>query len=481
MPELSFQNIDQISRDISRQEIIFSHLLADLIDHVCCDVENEMQSGLDFSEAYRRVKQKMGSRRIKEIQEETLYAVDTKYRQMKNTMKISGIAGTVLLGFGALFKIQHWPLAGIMTTLGAVTLALVFMPSALGVLWKETHSGKKLFLFISAFLAGMFFILGTLFKIQHWPAAAIILFLAALFGVVFFIPALLFSKLQEQENKPKRPVYIIGAIGAICYAAGMFFKIQHWPLAAPLTISGMIILWVIALPWYTWLTWKEENIISPKFIYMIIGLQAIIIPGALINLNLQHSYEDGFYFHQDQQKALYNYLYRHNNSVITDYSDSLCYPQMAEIHSKTTGLLTLIENIETKMICEAEGEPGIPAMITDEVIQTETGQEIRYMNISNPFHPAPVKDFLLPGTGSREEINSALNEYVKFISGWMTEADLQKYSDLFDPSVYLPDQITEYETGSLMSGLHSLELLKNNLLAVESNMLEYVANHKYSI
>ena len=29
-------------------------------------------------------------------------------------MKISGIAGTVLLGFAALFKIMHWPGAGIM-------------------------------------------------------------------------------------------------------------------------------------------------------------------------------------------------------------------------------------------------------------------------------------------------------------------------------------------------------------------------------
>src|SRR4030043_75129 len=193
MPELSFQNIDQISRYINRQEITFSHLPEDLIDHVCCDVEYEMQSGLNFSEAYQKVRQKMGSRRLKEIQEETLYAVDTKYRQMKNTMKISGIIGTVLLGFAALFKIQHWPLAGVMLTLGAVTLAFVFMPSALGVLWKETHSRKRLFLFISAFLAGMFFILGTLFKIQHWPAAGIILTLAALFMMVFFVPALLVS------------------------------------------------------------------------------------------------------------------------------------------------------------------------------------------------------------------------------------------------------------------------------------------------
>ena len=190
MPELSLHHIDQISRDINREEITFSHLLEDLIDHVCCDVENEMQNGLSFSEAYRNVKQKMGSRRLKEIQEETLYAVDTKYRYMKNTMKISGVAGTIMFGFAALFKIQHWPAAGILMTLGALILAFVFLPSALGVLWKETHNRKRLFLFISAFFAGMLFILGTLFKIQHWPMAGSILTLSALSGILFFIPAL---------------------------------------------------------------------------------------------------------------------------------------------------------------------------------------------------------------------------------------------------------------------------------------------------
>src|SRR5664279_58242 len=150
MPELSLYHIDQISRDITRQEITFSHLLEDLIDHVCCDVEYEMQTGLDFGEAYKKVRKKMGSRRLKEIQEETLYAVDTKYRYMKNTMKISGVAGTVLFGFAAMFKIQHFPLAGALMTLGAMLLAFVFLPSALSVLWKETHNRKRLFLFISA-------------------------------------------------------------------------------------------------------------------------------------------------------------------------------------------------------------------------------------------------------------------------------------------------------------------------------------------
>ena len=39
MPELSLRNIDQISNDIRRQEITFPHLADELIDHICCDVE----------------------------------------------------------------------------------------------------------------------------------------------------------------------------------------------------------------------------------------------------------------------------------------------------------------------------------------------------------------------------------------------------------------------------------------------------------
>ena len=65
---------------------------------------------------------------MKEIQEETLYSVDTKYRNMKNTMKISGVAGTIMFGFAAMFKIQHWPGAGILMSLGALMLIFASSP-----------------------------------------------------------------------------------------------------------------------------------------------------------------------------------------------------------------------------------------------------------------------------------------------------------------------------------------------------------------
>ena len=434
-----------------------------------------MQSGLDFGAAYRKVKQKMGSRRLKEIQEETLYTVDTKYRQMKNTMKISGIAGTILLGFAALFKIQHWPLAGVMLTLGAFTLAFVFMPSALGVLWKETHSRKRVFLFISAFFAGLFFISGTLFKVQHWPGAGLILTLAAVFGIIFFVPALLADKLKDTEKKHKRPVYVIGAIGVILYLAGMLFKLMHWPLAGALMLGGLVILCIAAFPWFTYITWKEDKSVSAHFIYMVIAMLVIVLPSALVSLNLQHNYESGFFPHSERQQMIYTVKSDQNNLLLDRYHDSLIYPQMEQIHSRTANLVSYIADIQVKMVQESEGEPGNPAIAKDQISETEQGPVILYARLSHPFTPEPVRNHLLNGCEPRQNLESKMLKYTEFISE-LQSGDNQNYSWPLEASRNLTKLLPEKTNVSMMSGLHSLELMKNTLLLIESELLNAIAH-----
>lgn len=475
MPELSLHHIEQISHDVSRQEITFSHLLEDLIDHVCCDVENEMQSGLNFAEAYKRVKQKMGSRRLKEIQEETLYTVDTKYRIMKNTMKISGVAGTILFGFATLFKIQHWPFAGILMFFGALTLAFVFLPSALNVLWKETHNRNRLFLVISAFFAGILLIIGVLFKIQHWPLAGTILTLAAISGILFFIPALALSRLADQENKDKRLSYILGAVGSVLFFAGMLFKMQHWPLATLFIILGIIILGFLAFPMYTWFTWKEENHISSVFIFLIIGFLLIVIPGAMLTLSMQHNYQAFYYPNNDQQIKLYDYLFRNNSSLVNKYHDSLIYEKMEQLHSKTTVMLAVISSIQDKMVQESEGQPGKPAVSASQISQTNSGQEILYAKLSRPFDQGPAGTFLSPGCSTRKELTSSIAKYESFISSITSPEELLSYKKMLDSEKFLPDGDQDKGQMSLMSALHSLEIMKNGLLTVESCILNKIA------
>jgi hypothetical protein len=437
-----------------------------------------MQNGKSFQEAYKIVKQKIGKRRLKEIQEETLYAVDTKYRQMKTTMKISGVAGTIMLGFAALFKIQHWPGAGILMTLGSFTLALVFLPSALSVLWKETHNSKRVFLFISAFLAGALFIAGTLFKIQHWPFAGTILVAGAVSGIFLFIPALLINRLSDQENKAKQTVYILGAAGVVLYVAGLLCKIQHWPTATSFMVIGLLILCILVFPWYTWITWKEENHISSMFIFMVIGFLLIIIPGALVNLNLQHSYQNNYYPGNERQDAMYNYLYRNNSSLVTRYNDSLIFQKLEQLQSRTSEILSVISNVQERMVQESEGEPGKPAVSADKIIQTETGNKILYSKLSRPFVTMPVRDFLIPGCKTRQEINRATSEYLDYLNSLVSGEDTGRYRKLLDPSTYLSDGDPDEVSISLMAGLHSLEVMKNGILTVESCVLNEVIRHK---
>jgi hypothetical protein len=144
---------------------------------------------------------------------------------------------------------------------------------------------------------------------------------------------------------------------------------------------------------------------------------------------------------------------------------------MDDLHSKTAGILNLIDTIQINMVAEAEGQPGIPALSPVQIRQTGIGTEIQYKLLSKPFNTAPVEDFLLPGCSSRQELILALTNYKNFISGLNSGKNIQKYLSLLDPSILLPGENNKPGEISLMSGLHSLELLKNSLLTVESYML----------
>lgn len=474
MPELSIHNIDQIVADIRKQDITYNGLADELVDHICCEVEKQMECGLSFADAYKRVRKMIGQRRLKEIQEETLYAVDTKYRRMKNLMKISAIAGTVLLGFASLFKIQHWAGAGMMMTLGALILAFLFMPSALGVLWKETHNRRRIMLFISSFLASTLFILGTLFKIQHWPGAGWILLLALASAVLLLLPSVLVYLISDQDRRTRRGPYIMGAAGFVLFITGLLFKIQHWPFATILLVTGLIVLGITAIPWYVYLKWKEESFITSGFIYLIIASLLIIIPAMMINLNLQYAFEDGYYPHLERQQAMHNYLFSKNNSLLSTYKDSTVYSRMEKIHSATNGLLSMINDIEERMISEAEGEPGKPIVLHDQMVQGENGPEIRYRMLSKPFHPAPYRDFLFPGTSSRSELDQSVADYKTIVMAILNDNGYENYSDLLDTPLYLPAEQRTGQDMSLLSALHAIELLKNSILTVEHKALSAI-------
>lgn len=234
MQELTAANIDLIIQEVARAGITFSHLREELVDHLCCDIENAMQQGMSFENAFEKIRDSVGNKKLKKIQEDTITSIDKKYRIMKNTMKIFGLVSMIMITVGALFKIQHWPGGGVLLVFGFLFLVSMFFPSALWLMKKESKIKDSLFIYIAAIIGGTILLIGILFKIQHYPGAGILLIFGFMTINLLLIPSILISKLRDTVARNLHSAYIIGAISLITCTTGLLFKIQHYPGAGPL-------------------------------------------------------------------------------------------------------------------------------------------------------------------------------------------------------------------------------------------------------
>ena len=347
MNELTLQQTDIIARFVKSREIVFSHLCDDLTDHICCETEEEMQKGVCFDEALHIVKQRIGENGLREIQEETLYAVESKYRKMKRAMKISSVAGTVMIGLASIFKITHLPMAGAMFTLGALIIIFGFLPSSLMVLWKESKSGKRLFLFISAFIASSLYIAGIIFKIQHWPGAPVLFSAGILSAVFIFIPLAINNMLRNADRIVPVWTIILGGISFIFFGTGYLMKLMLWPGASVILTAGTGMLTIIVIPAFIWHRWKKETYITAGAIVTIAASLIFLVPPAVLNFSPVRDFENMFYATSELENRSLEFRKSRNETLLLA-AGATERPELDNLHSETLSLIALIDKtVET--------------------------------------------------------------------------------------------------------------------------------------
>ena len=114
------ENYERIKGDLVSRGLTYDRLMDDVLDHVCCMVEEFMNLGEDFETSYERVLDSIGETRLSEIQHQTLLNLDKKFQRMKNFTYVFGLSSAALTIVGSLFKTMHWPGAGILLTVGIV-------------------------------------------------------------------------------------------------------------------------------------------------------------------------------------------------------------------------------------------------------------------------------------------------------------------------------------------------------------------------
>ena len=128
---------------------------------------------------------------------------------MKQKIYIFGVIIALVIFAGTIFKINHFAGAGILLTVGLVTLVLLFLPVALINHYKAEGSRQNLPLYIVTWLTCFVVFLAMLFKIMHWPYAGILMTIALPFPYIVFLPVFLIVTARNKNFSIYNTVFVL--------------------------------------------------------------------------------------------------------------------------------------------------------------------------------------------------------------------------------------------------------------------------------
>jgi hypothetical protein len=217
MYTLTEQQIDFILSDIKTRGVVMEDLQLNLLDHICCIIECEFKPDDNFEHFYQQTISKFFKTELKEIEEETILLLTFKnYYAMKKVMIRTGFFSVTATILGSLFKIMHWPGAGPMLVLGIGSLGLIFLPLMFILKTKDESSKRdKLILAVSS-LIGICLCCATLFAVMHWPTPfnGFFWLTAICLSAFVLIPLYFFTGIRNPDTKLNTIVTTIILIGA---------------------------------------------------------------------------------------------------------------------------------------------------------------------------------------------------------------------------------------------------------------------------
>jgi len=210
-------NYERIRTDLVRLGLTYDRLLDDLLDHVCCMVEEEMHLGADFESSYNHVLGSIGETRLSEIQHQTLLNLDKQFQRMKNFTYLFGLSSAILTIIGSILKRFHLPGSGILITVGMLLVVVVFLPLYFIVNHREQPERKNPVYAIVGYLTIALLLAGATFKIMHWPGAGYMLYASVGFLLLGFVPLYVVNVFQRSgKEKVYLPYLAMLLVGIAC-------------------------------------------------------------------------------------------------------------------------------------------------------------------------------------------------------------------------------------------------------------------------
>ncbi len=128
---------------------------------------------------------------------------------MKQKIYILGVISAIILSTGVILKLNHWPAAGILITSGILILVLIFFPAAFINNYRAEGNSKNRLLYIVTYITCFVVFIGMLFKIMHWPHAGVWLLIALPFPYFVFLPVFLTVTARNKNFNIYNTVFVL--------------------------------------------------------------------------------------------------------------------------------------------------------------------------------------------------------------------------------------------------------------------------------
>jgi hypothetical protein len=128
---------------------------------------------------------------------------------MKQKIYILGLITAIIISTGIILKVNHWPAAGILIIAGILILVFLFLPAALINSYKAEGNNQNRLLYIVTWITCFVVFIAMLFKIMHWPYAGIGLFIALPFPYIVFLPVFLIVTSNNKNFNVYNTVFVL--------------------------------------------------------------------------------------------------------------------------------------------------------------------------------------------------------------------------------------------------------------------------------
>lgn len=321
--------------------------------------------------------------------------------------------------------------------------------------------------------------IGVLFKIMHWPGAGIMIVLSAsaLSLYIFFAAGILQFKFMSFEDKLSifSSRTKLAGTSASVLVIGLLFKIMHWPGAGSMLVIGFSSLIIVSILFlYSFFTKKEPIILTPTLVYITFSMCLLFLGYSSSGVAYRTLFKISDTAINIQDNI--NTINASNTSIINEKE----HEKNSTIYSAAEDLNHYINKLKSKLYQNTDALTGeIADTISLSQIMAKDNYDIPtlILGLADPLNP---KNGEYTATELKEKIN-AFNTVIKENSSTTKTINTVDYSFYNGkPEKWESSMFYHYTLAQEILTLNQIQLEANIICntVLTSNLLQQTNNHQ---